>query len=392
VTAPETIRFDAFQTTSPTGTFVSCTTPTNPPTDYMSKNSSNKNICYKDSTEGVYTITAKTNNTVNSLIATQAITITSSTPPSSGGGSSTSTATSTGSTATSTATSTSSTSNGSGSSYYVYSGSVSLSTYEPLNLSVEAGRERLAYLHTPIEFKSYAKDRATGKSVSGARFYWTFGDGASAEGSVVNHSYLFPGEYNVVLNSSSGEDDAVDITKVKVVIPQAKINYADSYVEFVNENSLDLNIGEWKIRGNDKEYIIPKDTIISALGSLKIPASILGAVFGSEKLSVVYPDNQLAFETSRISSVEKQKQITEISQRLALLQDELYLAYANENNVSPYMNGESSRLIGEGGVKKVEGETLAGGDTNNSVASPISSPVSQSVLSKIVDFFATMFR
>ena len=356
----------------------------------MSKNSSNKNICYKDSTEGVYTITAKTNNTVNSLIATQTITITSSTPPPSGGGASTSTATSTGSTATSTATSTSTTTstNGSGSSYYVYSGTVSLSTYEPLNLSVEAGRERLVYLHAPIEFKSYAKDRATGKSISGARFYWTFGDGTSAEGAVVKHNYLFPGEYNVVLNSSSGEDDAVDITKVKVIVPQVKMTYADSYVEFVNENSLDLNIGEWKIIGNDKEYLIPKDTIVSAFGNLKIPASILGAVFGSEKLSVVYPDNQLAFESSRISSIEKQKQITEISQRLALLQDELYLAYANEGDNSQFTGDQSSRLIGEGDVKKVEGETLAGGDTNNSVASPISSPVSQSVLSKIVDFFA----
>ncbi len=389
VTALETIRFDAFQTTSPTGTFVSCTTPANPPTSYLSTNSSNKNICYKDSTEGVYTITAKTNNTVNSLVATQSITISSVTTPPADGGS-----TSTDSTATSTATTTTTTTstNTSGSSYYVYSGSVSLSTYEPLSLNVEAGRERLAFLHTPLEFKAYSQDKKTGKSISGARYYWTFGDGSSGEGNIVSHMYLFPGEYNVVLNSYSGDDDAVDITKVKVIEPQIKVVYADSYLEFINENSTDLNIGGWKVRGKSKEYSIPRDTIVSANGNIKIPLSMLGAVSESDKLEVSYPDNHLAFEFSRISGEEKQKKITEISQKLLSLQSELDLAYAQENNLPQFTGVEGDNLASENIVDKTEEGKTAGGVSNTNMANSLSAKTSASVLSKIVDFFATMFR
>jgi hypothetical protein len=279
-----------------------------------------------------------------------------------------------------------------GGSYYVYSSSVSLSTYEPLNLNVEAGRERLGFLHTPLEFKAYSQDKKTGKNVSNARYYWTFGDGSSAEGNVVSHTYLFAGTYNVVLNSSSGEEDAVDITKVKIIEPKVKMVYTDFYVEFINENTTDLNIGGWKIKGNDREYLLPRDTIISANGNMKIPFSMLGPVSESDKLGVVYPDNQLAFETSRVLGEEKQKQITEISQKLAMLQKELNLAYAGENNLTQFTGIEDGRLISENDVNKSKGGKGESEISNTNLANSLSSGASASVLSKIVDFFAGMFR
>ena len=387
VVALETIRFDSFQSTSPTGTFVSCTTPTNPPTDYISKNGSNKNICYRDSAEGTFTITAKTNNTVNPLVATQQIIITSNT--SSSGTSST--ATSSDSTATSTATTTSSTSDTqSGSSYYVYSSSASLSTYEPISLNVEAGRERLAFLHTPLEFKSTAIDKKSGKDVYGARYTWTFGDGTSAEGSEVKHIYAFPGEYNVVLNSYSGNEEAVDVTKVRVVPAEVKIYYTDSYIEFVNEGSSDLNIGGWKIKGSDREYYIPEDTIISLGGSIKIPISVIGSIGGEGKLSVMYPDNQFALDLTRGLDENKQKQISEISQKLIALQNELDLAYAKENSQAEYVDVNTSHLISESDVKKPD--LTSDKNEEESMAGPLVSQASQDVLSKIVEFFATMFK
>lgn len=302
-------------------------------------------------------------------------------------GTTTSTSTDTG-TDTSTGTTTG-TSGGGGSSYYVYSGSVSLSNYEPLSLRVEAGRERLAFLYTPLEFKSYALDSKTGKSVYNARYYWTFGDGTSGEGSVIKHTYLLPGEYNVVLNSSSGDDDAVDITKVRVVNPQVKILFADSYVEFVNENGTDLNIGEWKIRGNDKEHIIPRDTIISVNSSLKIPNSVLSSVLGSEKISVFYPDNQLAFEVFKILNQEKQNQITEISKKLVLIQDELNLVYSPEGNSTQLADTEESKIIAESDMPKDQTDEFP---NDKNMANSLSSETSQNILSKIVDFFATMFK
>ena len=393
VSALETIRFDAFQTTSATGIFVSCTTPANPPTDYLSKNGSNKNICYKDTTEGVYTITAKTNNTSNSLVATQTITISSGTTPPDDD-TSTTTATSTNTTATTTASTTTpvNTTSSGGSSYYVYSSSASLSTYEPVSLSVDAGRERLGFLHVPLRFKAYAGDRKTGKSVSGAKYSWTFGDGASGDGSEIDHTYLFTGEYNVVLNSSSGDEDAVDITKVKIVSPQIKMTANDSYLEFINENNFDLNIGEWKILGNEREYLIPKDTILSALGSIKISNSLLAEVYVGGKISLVYPDNQTAQEIVFVIGSEKQKLISELSQKLLAIQNEFYVAYENENNSINLAGRERELSLDINDGDGTAQESDEGKAKEGSVANAISSPVSKSVVSKIVDFFATMFR
>jgi len=389
VVAQETIRFDAFQSTSATGIFVSCTTPTNPPTDYISKNNSNKNICYKDSTEGVYTITAKTNNTTNSLLATQQITISQS---SGGGSGTTSTSTDSGtgvSTGTTTATSTTSgaTSNG-GSSYYVYSSPVSLSTYEPLSLNVEAGRERLGFLHAPLEFKSYTKDKKTGKNVSGAKYLWTFGDGTSGEGEEIVHTYLFPGEYNVVLNSSLGEVDAVDITKVKIITPQIKILVTGQYVELTNESTSDLNVGEWRLRGNSKEYIIPRDTIISALESIKIPNSVLTTIVGGEKIGLIYPDNQLALESVGVASEEEQKQIAEISEKLLSIQNLIYIAYQDRDTLTQSTYELDEKMVA---TEEIDNESIKEGEAT-SLANVSSSPVSKNIISKIIDFFATMFK
>jgi hypothetical protein len=292
-------------------------------------------------------------------------------------------------TSTSTATSTTKTTTSSGgSSYYVYSSSVSLSTYEPLSLNVEAGRERLGFLHTPLEFKSYTKDKKTGKNISGAKYLWTFGDGTSSEGDEIIHTYLFPGEYNVVLNSSIDNEDAVDITKVKIIEPKVKIVLSDSYAEFINENSTDLNIGEWKIKGKDKEYLIPKDTIISANASIKIPESVLSNVLGGEKVALFYPDNQIAFESGPILSKEKEEQLVEISQKLLSIKNELDYAYAQEGNYVEFADSE-----GGGGVFGADTKTdLENESKDELLANSISAPTTKSVVSKIFDFFATMFK
>ena len=336
VVALETIRFDAFQSTSPTGAFVSCTTPTNPPTDYISKNNSNKNICYKDSTEGVYTITARTNNTVSPLVASQKITISSLTVPTGGTSDSGNSTTTASSTATTTATTTSQTSDTTSSGgWYVYSSSAPLSTYDPVSLNVDAGRERIAFLHSPIEFKSRAVDKNSGKDVFGARYVWSFGDGTSAEGSVVSHTYAFPGDYVVVLNSSSGIDDAVDLTNIKVIEPKVSLISTDSYLEISNEKDLDVNIGGWKIKGDSKEYVIPRDTIISSKNNIKIPRQILGEIISSKNISLLYPDQVVSSQIASIGEVEKQKQIAkEFNTKLLALKTKLDQIDLDSRNVT----------------------------------------------------------
>jgi len=76
-------------------------------------------------------------------------------------------------------------------------------------LQVSAGISTSGKVGTPLPFNA---------SVVGAtnpRFTWTFGDGASASGGSVTHSYLAPGSYTVtvtVVDLATGQQDADSIT------------------------------------------------------------------------------------------------------------------------------------------------------------------------------------
>lgn len=322
------------------------------------------------------------------------IIVSSSAPTPTGGDNSGSGNASTTASSTNTTSSTSQTSDDTSSTgtTYVYSSSVSLSTYEPISLNVEAGRERIAFLHSPIEFKARAFEKKSGKDVSGARYSWSFGDGTSLDGETVSHSYAFTGDYNVVLNSYSGTEEAVDVTKVKVVEAHVAASYTDTYLELANQNVLDVNVGGWKVRGDDKECIIPRDTIISGKSSIKIPRQVLGRVGESAKISVAYPDGQIFSELALLAPEDRQKIIAALSARLASLQSELAQASVEKVGEQTFAGGESgSRLVSENDVARSKAEEESKPE-NISVAVPAEAQASRSLMSKVFDFFATILR
>jgi hypothetical protein len=98
------------------------------------------------------------------------------------------------------------------------------------------------------------------------------------------------------------------------------------------------------------------------------------------------------FEITKIPNEEKQKQISEISQKLVILKNEINLAYLEENNLTQFAGGEGANFASENVSDKVGGEQLAQEVSNTNMANSLSSEASASVLSKIVDFFATIFR
>ncbi len=310
-------------------------------------------------------------------------------PPANNGTSSNQTASTTATTTVTTTQTISDSSSGGGS--YVYSSYASLSTYDAVSLNVDAGRERIAFLHTPLQFKSKAVDKNSGKDVSGARFSWTFGDGASLDGSSVSHTYAFPGEYMAVLNSTSGSDDAVDITKIKVLEPKAEVRYTDAYLEFTNQSAIDLNIGGWKVKGKNREYIIPRDTIILGKGSIKILKETLGQT-GSGKITILYPDGQIFTEISILTNEDTQKVVAELSAKLAVLKYKLSQAYnVSEVGDKDIPRETGSRLISEKDIDR-KNIILENEDGVVSAASPVEAEASKSLVSKVIDFFGMMFR
>ncbi len=71
----------------------------------------------------------------------------------------------------------------------------------------------------PFEGESVTFDASTSSDPDGdiARYVWDFGDGATAEGRIVNHSYARPGEFLVILtvtDSAGAEARATRLVKV----------------------------------------------------------------------------------------------------------------------------------------------------------------------------------
>ena len=59
-----------------------------------------------------------------------------------------------------------------------------------------------------------------GLPLSGARFIWNFGDGATLEGARVFHAYSYPGKYAVLLTAAHNYSSSVDRVIVEAVAAQ----------------------------------------------------------------------------------------------------------------------------------------------------------------------------
>jgi PKD domain len=293
-----------FSSSSPTGEFLNSTG--NAVTKTMSKNTSSRTFFYRDSATGEYVLTIgiKGRDTGKSFTATQSIKITNTssdntntTATTTGNGGTTATTTQTTSTATTTQTTTATSTNTvtNNTDLSAHSGTVSITYITPeLDLKVDAGRHRISITKNPIEFD--AKTSELSNYTSNAKYTWTFGDGRSDTGKKVTHTYLFPGEYNVVLNVDALDKHAVSRTVVKVINPEVEIidiqKGMDGYVELRNNSTYEVNVGGWIIDAGSTKVEIARDTIITPNTSVKLPFDFSNDDTGLTK--IVYNDKFVA--------------------------------------------------------------------------------------------------
>ncbi len=256
-----------FVSTSATGEFLN--SEGEPVSLVMSRNSSNRNFYYRDSTAGnvtlVVTLTGRTSGLV--LETSQAIGVgqaPAATDESAGGGETTS----------------------------VSSRSLSSHTSPPElskltekhDFKIGAGRARLAMVNSPVWF------RATIESPPGRKpeIIWSFGDGFGSRGESVAHTYRAPGNYTVVARGRLGDDEVSSRTTVEVVAPEVRV-VTDGQGELFLENrgTQELNLGGWRLLVDDKELLLALETILPGRG--KLP---LGPLVGQPGERVVVLDRK----------------------------------------------------------------------------------------------------
>ena len=268
-----------FTSSSVTGVFLS--TSGNAVTPTMSKNTANKNFMYVDPASGTFTLTVKATGrtSLQTYTATQQITVGSAsqtvTPP----------------TPTSTPTPTPSTTPSTPPPPVPVTDYTSAhSSPAPLSdtsvtsvFEVSAGRDRLTSVGNSVMFKATVT-KLQNISESGISYEWSFGDGATGQGSSVHHAYRFPGTYPVVLNATFSDKQAVSRLMVKVMSPEISLARVSGGIEIWNKSNVEINLEGWKLVSGIKSFVFPSDSLIPSGGKIDYADEITAIKDGSISL------------------------------------------------------------------------------------------------------------
>ncbi|MFA6159433.1 MAG: lamin tail domain-containing protein, partial [Candidatus Paceibacterota bacterium] len=141
---------------------------------------------------------------------------------------------------------------------------------EPI-LEVSSGRDRLGFVGAPLSFEARVK-KSRDVVIGYIHHAWSMGDGSQESGQFVSHTYLYPGDYIVVLNSDSGSAQAVSKIRVKIVEPAVSVvAVTPDFIEIQNRGAYELNLGKWVLETTGARFVIPQDTLIASFSSVKLP-------------------------------------------------------------------------------------------------------------------------
>jgi hypothetical protein len=373
---PETVDLQ-FVSTSATGEFLGSTG--NPATTYMSKNTANRTFYYKDSNEGVFTITVNTRGRDSGaeLDVSQQITV------SSGASSATDLSTS-GEVSDSSSSSSSGETSSSGSSTNNVSSPNS-------QLEVVAGIDRVTSPGSPIWFQATTKKNTTSASLD---FDWSFGDGNVGVGSLVSHTYKFPGDYVVVLSVKAGDIFSVSRLKVKAAESNLSVKDKGEYLEISNNGNTETNLFNWKVENKGKGFIFQPNTIILPKSSVKFDKSLL-SMKGLDNSLGVSLKNSTGQEVFSIAPV-KEINLREISTNLDNITKEF--SVIQEKAKSFGFNSKVSDLGAE--IKSYQANVLSAVSTNEGEKEPATTsaeniiyeaPKQESFISKLTNFIKRVF-
>ncbi len=133
-----------------------------------------------------------------------------------------------------------------------------------------------------------------GAPLPGARFMWNFGDGATAEGARVLHTFSYPGRYSVSATAAYSYSAGVSRIVVEAISAAATLEApGDGSLLIRNRSSKEINIGLWSLVDGGKSYSIPESTFILAGEGVRFASAITG-LSGSPAAALLYPNSMPA--------------------------------------------------------------------------------------------------
>jgi PKD repeat protein len=137
-----------------------------------------------------------------------------------------------------------------------------------------------------------------GSPITDARFWWNFGDGGTAEGKSVGHTYRETGTYTAVLSVTSGGYAATDYTQIRVEpnkISLAGVTAGEvGGIRIANPASAGADIGGWALEDDrGRVFFLPVHTVIGPGGEAVFANKITG-LDPRTKVTLRYPGGQAA--------------------------------------------------------------------------------------------------
>lgn len=137
------------------------------------------------------------------------------------------------------------------------------------------------------------------KPLSNARYLWNFGDGSTAEGEHMLHTFSFPGTYIVVLSVSSGELGATARLTIEAIAADIHLSFLSNNhgeaLSIANGEQSVLDVSRWRLSWGERLFVIPNNTLIAPQGKGIFPAEKTGISPASgEYVIVQYPNGKEA--------------------------------------------------------------------------------------------------
>ena len=210
-----------------------------------------------------------------------------------------------------------------------YSSSPITNISKASELVVGAGLDRLGSVGSPLEFKAEVNFNYTRNSI----FKWNFGDGTEMVGDVLNHTYEYPGEYVVVLNTSLPQGQAVARTNVKIIEPDFSITLATpERVEIKNNSKYEASLFGKAVISGKSTFVFPQDTIIRAGQSISFSGQTTGLHLASPSDAVILTVGGTE-QSKLMAKIEEEK-----AERIAYLQNQISLLKQQMVSIPPSPN------------------------------------------------------
>ena len=173
----------------------------------------------------------------------------------------------------------------------------------PATIRAYAGDDQIVSVGSVTTFRGRARG-INDEPLENARFWWNFGDGASAEARVATYIFRIPGTYLAGLHVSSGSFAASDFATITVIPNQVSITSVipgeDGYVRLANSSAHDLDIGAWSIiDAGGRVFTFPSATRIKGKSDIAIANGVTGLFKESNppvSFVIRYPNSKIALE------------------------------------------------------------------------------------------------